>query len=111
MFVAILIATKIVRCFINLSIVLMKYVMKCLGMNYSSSYLFWSHQARDLEAVVCSFWSFAGERFAAFQCGSATVHDDDVLCIEHTKVLLVNTLSQSFSGFLGFFLAQLDFEK
>lgn len=80
----------------------MKYLM---GMNYSSSYLFWSHRAGDLETVVCSFWSFANEGFAAFQCGSvsSTVHDDDVISIEHIKVLLVNTLSQSLSGFLVFF--------
>lgn len=89
-------------------------VIKCLvGTNYSSSCLFWSHQAGDLETVVCSFWSFASEGFATFQCGSvsATVHDDDVTCIEHMKVLLVNTLSQTFSGFCGFFPDSLDFEK
>lgn len=81
-------------------------VTKCLmGMNYSSTYLFWSHQAGDLETVMCSCWSFANGGFAAFQCGSvsATVHDDGVSCIEHMKVILVNTLSRSFSDFLGVF--------
>lgn len=61
--------------------------------------------------VVCRFWSFASEEFAAFQCGSvsATVYDGVVICIDHMKVLLVNTLPQSFSAV--FFLTQLDFEK
>lgn len=68
-------------------------VMKCLmGMNYSSTYLFWSHQAADFETGVCSFWSFASERFAAYHSVSATVHDVGVSCIQHMKVLLVNTL-------------------
>lgn len=51
--------------------------------------------------IVCGFWSFASEELAAFQCGSvsATVYDGVVICTDHMKVLLVNTLSQSFSVF------------
>lgn len=66
-------------------------------------------------ALVCGFCSSASKEFAAFQCGSvsATVYDSVVICIDQMKVLLVNTLSQSFVfvGLLLFFLPQLDFEK
>lgn len=53
--------------------------------------------------MVCGFWSFASEEFAAFQyCSvSAAVYDGGAVCINHMKVLLVNILSQSFRCFFS----------